>query len=276
MAHKTQQQYPQFAELLLLHSKITGSSALKIESLVAVCNPDMLRQHFLMFTKFFLNESNRIQYFDSQHPSSSTNQSIITALSDAFRRYPASNASPSPFDQLPTMLLSKCISFLSQKDRCAVLRVNKLFVNAAFSIAKYHLVINRAFLKRNKSKTAQQILSFHNLYSVGALTIKNAKSHRHSLWNDKSMEKVKYVLTKNNIKTMHGNPPLVKVEGSKYTKHSLYVFRIEYCIELKIQKIAHYKITTYSIPHYKITTYSIPHYKITNYKITHYQITNIA
>ena len=218
MAHKTQQHYPQFAELLLLHSKITGSSTRKIKSLAASCNPDMLRQLFLIFTKFFLNESNRIKYFDSQHPSSSTNQSIITALSDAFRRYPASTPSPSPFDQLPTMLLSKCISFLSQKDRCATLKVNKLFLNAAStSIAKYHLVINRAFLKRNKSKTAQQILSFHNLYSVGALTIKNSKSHRHSLWNHKSMENLKYLLTKNNIKTMCGNPPLVKIEDSKDT-----------------------------------------------------------
>eukprot|EP01084_Bolivina_argentea_P317383 550270_1 len=136
-----------FLDIVLLHSKITASSPSKIQKLLNKFNANMLKELLLIYLKFFLQSSNRTKYFDENYSNSLINTSILNLSIKKFKKKTVIKH-VSIFNKLPELLFSECISFLHQKDRAKLCRINLLFFKSSNqSIAKYHLKITNKFIK---------------------------------------------------------------------------------------------------------------------------------
>ena len=137
---------PNFTDIVSLHSKISHVSPLEIQRLIGTFDAKMTKQMLLIYVRFFWSSAVRTKYFDEDAPCSSTHKAIINAVIRKSKDFKSTkyDKDSSFFIKLPTLLLSKCISFLKQKERVNASRINLFFMKAAStSIAKHDLFINR-------------------------------------------------------------------------------------------------------------------------------------
>ena len=138
-------------DFIWMSAKIRNARPSEISELFVSLNARTLRALLVIFMQFFSDQKNREKYFSADK----ANQSIMDARVPSADKARVSNIRTpmSIFDTMPTLLLSKCISYLEQKDRAKASRINLLCLKAASkSLAKSHLIITNRFIEKELQK----------------------------------------------------------------------------------------------------------------------------
>ena len=189
----------QWTDIVSAHASIGRMKSSAIKNLFHRLDGQMQRQLLLVYTRFLLDMDHQSQHLNPKNPCSSIHQSIIHLIRTVAEP-PKHRLFHCIFDKLPTMLISQCISFLTQTDRVSVSKTNLLLMRAAnTSIAKYHLRINRSLIERED----QLRPPFH---SVGAIDLRNIGGEL--LRRLKSSDHFKNLLIQNSIQKLSGRVPV--------------------------------------------------------------------
>ena len=158
---------PRFTDIVALHSKVEQAPPSKVQTAVRSFNPAMSKQLLLIYLQFFFEPTARTEYLDENDPVCSIHKSIVRESTQGIKSKPKPS---SCFAGLPTLLLSLTISFLNQRERSKVSIISLQFMRAAAeSIARTHLRITGAFIKREMYKTPERFKAMNKLNTVQTL-----------------------------------------------------------------------------------------------------------